>query len=531
MLTNAPRVLISDKLSPAALAIFEQRGVAADLKPGLSPPELRAIIGDYDGLAVRSATKVTRELIEAAPRLRVVGRAGIGVDNVDVKSATARGVVVMNTPFGNSITTAEHAIAMMFALARQIPEANASTKAGRWEKNRFMGVELFGKTLGVIGCGNIGAIVADRALGLRMKVIAYDPFLSEARAKEIGVEKVELSDLLARAEIITLHAPLTEGTRNILDRVALTKTRKGVRIVNCARGGLIDEGALADAIRAGHVAGAALDVFETEPATASPLFGLEQVVCTPHLGAATSEAQENVALQVAEQMSDFLLTGAVSNAINMPSISAEDAPRLRPYLELVRQLGAIAGQLTNATGRALKGIRIEYEGAAAGLNHRPLTAAAIAGVLGPIMAGVNMVNAPVLARERGIDILETTAERASAYQTGVRLVLVTDRDEKSVSGTLFGERPRLTAIKDIPVEAELSGHMLYVTNQDRPGFIGRFGATLAEAGINIATFHLGRSAPGADAVCLVAVDGAVSEDVLAAVRAIPQVVQASALTF
>jgi D-3-phosphoglycerate dehydrogenase len=531
MLTNTPRVLISDKLSPAALAIFERRGLAADLKPGLSPPDLRAIIGEYDGLAVRSATKVTRELMEAAPRLRVVGRAGIGVDNVDVKSATARGVVVMNTPFGNSITTAEHAIAMMFALARQIPEANASTKAGRWEKNRFMGVELFGKVLGVIGCGNIGAIVADRAVGLRMKVVAYDPFLSEARAREIGVEKVELSELLARAEIITLHAPLTEGTKNILDRVALAKARKGVRIVNCARGGLIDEAALADAIRAGHVAGAALDVFETEPATDSPLFGLEQVVCTPHLGAATSEAQENVALQIAEQMSDFLLTGAVSNAINMPSISAEDAPRLKPYLELVKQLGAIAGQLTNATGRALKGIRIEYEGAAAHLNHRPLTAAAIAGVLGPIMAGVNMVNAPVLARERGIDIFETTAERASAYQTGVRLVLVTDRDEKTVAGTLFGERPRLTAIKDIPVEAELSGHMLYVTNQDRPGFIGRFGATLAEAGINIATFHLGRSGPGKDAVCLVAVDGPVSEEVLAAVRAIPQVVQASALTF
>jgi D-3-phosphoglycerate dehydrogenase len=531
MLTNAPRILISDKLSPAAVRIFEERGVAADLKPGLSPAELRSIIGDYDGLAVRSATKVTRELMEASSRLKVVGRAGIGVDNVDVKSATARGVVVMNTPFGNSITTAEHAIAMMFALARQIPEANASTKAGRWEKNRFMGVELFGKTLGVIGCGNIGAIVADRALGLKMKVIAYDPFLSETRAREIGVEKVDLSELLARAEIITLHTPLTEGTRNILDRVALAKTRKGVRIINCARGGLIDEAALADAIASGHVAGAALDVFETEPATDSPLFALEHVVCTPHLGAATSEAQENVALQIAEQMSDFLLTGAVANAINMPSISAEDAPRLKPYLELVRQLGAIGGQLTNATGRELKGIRIEYEGAAAQLNHRPLTAAAIAGVLGPIMAGVNMVNAPVLARERGIEILETTAERASAYQTGVRLVLVTDRDEKSVAGTLFGDRPRLTAIKDIPVEAELSGHMLYVTNQDKPGFIGKFGATLAEAGINIATFHLGRSAPGKDAVCLVAVDGPVAEDVLARVRAIPQVMQASALTF
>jgi D-3-phosphoglycerate dehydrogenase len=531
MLSNAPKILISDKLSPAAVDIFTQRGLVADLKPGLSPAELRAIIGEYDGLAVRSATKVTRELMEAAPKLRVVGRAGIGVDNVDVKTATARGVVVMNTPFGNSITTAEHAIAMMFALARQIPDASASTKAGKWEKNRFMGVELFGKTLGVIGCGNIGAIVADRAVGLRMKVVAYDPYLSEPRARELGVEKVELPELLARADIITLHTPLTEGTRNIIDRVALAKTRKGVRIVNCARGGLIDEAALFDALQAGHVAGAALDVFETEPATESPLFALENVVCTPHLGAATSEAQENVALQIAEQMSDFLLTGAVSNAINMPSISAEDAPRLKPYLALVRQLGAIAGQLTNATGRDLTGIRIEYEGAAAQLNHKPLSAAALAGVLGPLMPGINMVNAPVVARERGIAVAETVHERDSAYATQVRLVIATDRGEKSVAGTLFADKPRLTAIKDIPIEAELSGHMLYVTNQDKPGFIGRFGATLADAGINIATFHLGRNAPGGDAICLVAVDGPVSDAVLAQVRAIPQVMQASALSF
>src|SRR5271165_2229847 len=324
-----PKVLISDKLSPAAVAIFRDRGIDVDLKPGLTPAELRAIIPDYDGLAIRSATKVTRELLDAAPRLKVVGRAGIGVDNVDVKSATARGVVVMNTPHGNTITTAEHAIAMMFALARQIPEASVSTKAGKWEKNRFMGVELSGKTLGLIGCGNIGSIVANRAVGLHMKVLAYDPYLTEKRAIELGVEKTDL---------ITLHTPLTDATRNILSREALARTKKGVRIINCARGGLVDEDALADAIEAGHVAGAALDVFETEPATQSRLFGLENVVCTPHLGAATAEAQENVAMQVAEQMSDFLLTGAVSNAINMPSVSAEDAPRLKPYMELCRLL-------------------------------------------------------------------------------------------------------------------------------------------------------------------------------------------------
>src|SRR5580692_7053839 len=361
------KVLISDKLSPAAVD-FRRRGVEVDLKPGLSPADLRAIIAPYDGLAVRSATKVTRELLEVATNLKVVGRAGIGVDNVDVRSATARGIVVMNTPQGNTITTAEHAIAMMFALARQIPEASASTKAGKWEKNRFMGVELTAKTLGLIGCGNIGSIVADRAIGLKMRVLAYDPYLSEKKALELGVEKADLDTVLARADLITLHTPLTDATRNILSREALAKTRKGVRIINCARGGLLDEAALADALKASHVAGAALDVFETEPAVDSPLFALENVVCTPHLGAATAEAQENVALQIAEQISDFLLTGAVTNAINMASVSAEDAPRIKPYLELCRLLGAFAGQLTQSREGMLRKVTIEYEGQVAGLN-------------------------------------------------------------------------------------------------------------------------------------------------------------------
>jgi D-3-phosphoglycerate dehydrogenase len=527
-----PRVLISDKLSPAAVAIFRARGIDADVKTGLSPAELRAIIADYDGLAIRSATKVTRELLESAPNLKVVGRAGIGVDNVDVKSATAAGVVVMNTPYGNAITTAEHAIAMMFALARQIPEASASTKAGKWEKNRFMGVELTGKTLGLVGCGNIGSIVADRAIGLKMRVIAYDPYLTEKRALAIGVEKVELEDLLARAEIITLHTPLTEATRNILSREALAKTKKGVRIINCARGGLVDEAALAEALTSGQVAGAALDVFETEPATASPLFGLENVVCTPHLGAATAEAQENVALQVAEQMSDFLTTGAVANAINMPSVSAEDAPRLKPYMELCRLLGAFAGQLTQARDGVLRRVAIEFEGHAAQLNTRPLTAAALAGLLAPVMHGANMVNAPVLARERGIDVAETVHDRPSEYQTLVRITVTTDEVSRTVSGTLFaGSKPRIVEIKGIRIEADFGRHMLYVTNHDKPGFIGRFGATLAGAGINIATFHLGRAEAGGDAICLVSVDEPVPEDVLAMVRTLPLVVQATPLEF
>ena len=538
---TAPRVLISDKLSPAAVEVFRSRGVDVDLRPGLSPAELRACIGGYDGLAIRSATKVTQELLDAAPRLRVVGRAGIGVDNVDVKSATARGVVVMNTPNGNATTTAEHAIAMMFALARQIPEATASTRAGRWEKNRFLGVELTGKTLGLIGCGNIGAIVANRAVGLHMRVIAYDPYLTEARAVALGVEKVDLPDLLARADVITLHTPLTDATRNILSRDALAACKRGVRIINCARGGLVDEAALAEVLASGHVAGAALDVFETEPATSSPLFAYENVVCTPHLGAATTEAQENVALQVADQMADFLLTGAVSNAVNMASLSAEEAPRLRPYMELCRLLGAFAGQMTAADRGALRSVAIEFEGQAAALNHRPLTAAAVAGLLGPLMEGVNMVNAPVIARERGMEVAETVHDRPSEYQTLVRLTVSSDRQgrsdgtsglTRSVAGTLFGAAgPRLVEIKGIKIEADFGRHMLYVTNQDRPGFIGRFGAALSEAGINIATFHLGRAAAGGDAICLASVDTPVPEAVLHQVRALPMVVQATTLQF
>ena len=531
-----PRVLIADKLSPAAVAIFRERGIEAEVKTSLAPAELRVIIGEYDGLAVRSATKVTREVLDAAPRLRVVGRAGIGVDNVDVTSATARGVVVMNTPHGNAITTAEHAIAMMFALARQIPEASASTKAGKWEKNRFMGTELTGKTLGLVGAGNIGSIVAAKAAGIGMRVIAYDPFLSERRATEIGAEKVELDALLARADVVSLHAPMTEQTRNILSRERLFAMKRGARVVNCARGGLVDEAALADALREGHLAGAALDVFETEPATDSPLFALENVVCTPHLGAATAEAQEKVALQIAEQMSDFLLSGAVANAINMPSVSAEEAPRLRPYMELARLLGGMAGQLTAAQAdggnHAIRAIRVEYEGQAAELNRRPLTAAKLAGVLAPMMGAVNMVNAPVLARERGIDVAETVLERSGDYATLLRVTVEAEGFTRSIAGTLVGNgRARLVEIKGIAVEAEFAPHMLYVTNQDRPGFIGRFGMLLADAGINIATFHLGRNAPGGDAICLVGLDGPVPDAVLAAVRALPLVVRAVPLAF
>lgn len=526
------KVLISDKLSPAAIAIFKERGVEVDVKTGLTPAELREIIGQYDGLAIRSATKVTKEVLEAATNLKVVGRAGIGVDNVDVKNATSRGVVVMNTPNGNAITTAEHAIAMIFALARQLPEATASTKAGKWEKNRFMGVEVTGKILGLIGCGNIGSIVADRAVGLKMKVLAYDPYLTESRAVELGVEKADLDTVLAKADFITLHTPLIDATRNLISREAIAKTKKGVRIINCARGGLVDEAALYDAIKAGHVAGAALDVFEVEPATASPLFELENVVCTPHLGASTSEAQENVALQVAEQISDYLLTGAVTNALNLPSVSAEEAPRLRPYMDLVRLLGSFAGQLTLAQDGEIQKVLIEYQGAAAKLNHRPLNAAALAGLLGPIMDGVNLVNAPVLARDHGIEVAEASTDRAGDYQTLVRIAVTTKKGTRAVAGSLIGAgRPRIVEIKGIKVEADFAPNMLYVTNQDKPGFIGHFGTLLADAGVNIATFHLGRAAEGEDAICLVSTDGETPDGVLAQLRALPLVTQATNLAF
>jgi D-3-phosphoglycerate dehydrogenase len=526
-----PRVLISDSLSPAAVQIFRMRGVDVDFQPtlGKDKDKLAAIIGEYDGLAIRSATSVTAALLEKAARLKVLGRAGIGVDNVDIPAATARGVIVMNTPFGNSVTTAEHAIALMFALAREIPAADASTQAGKWEKNRFMGVEITGKTLGVIGCGNVGANVAERALGLRMRVVAYDPYLTEERARALGVEKVELDDLLARADFITLHTPLTTQTRNILSAENIAKTQKGVRVINCARGGLADEEALRKALDSGHVAGAAFDVFSAEPATSNPLFGHPNVVCTPHLGAATSEAQEKVALQIAEQMSDYLTRGAIANAVNFPSISAEEAPRLRPFVELAEKLGLFAGQIAR-TG--VEKVSIVYEGAVASQKTKAITAAAIAGLLRPILEGVNLVSAPVVARERGVVIEEVTREAESDYESLVTLRARTARGEIVASGTVFHDgKPRIVRVGEIAVDAEFSSSMIYVTNEDRPGFIGRFAGVLGEAGVNIATFALGRDAPGGSAVALVAVDGEVPESVIAAIAGLPGVKQAIALRF
>jgi len=437
--------------------------------------------------------------------------------------------VVMNTPFGNSITTAEHAIALIFALARQLPEADLSTQQGKWEKNRFMGVEVTGKTLGLIGAGNIGSIVASRALGLRMKVIAYDPFLTPERAVEQGIEKVDLDSLLARADFITLHTPLTEQTRNILSRENLAKTKKGVRIINCARGGLIDEVALKDGLDSGHIGGAALDVFATEPAKDSPLFGTPNFICTPHLGASTNEAQVNVALQVAEQMADYLVNGGVTNALNMPSLSAEEAPKLRPYMALAENLGSLVGQLAHGS---LDKISIEVEGAAAQLNPKPITGAVLAGLMRRYSDTVNMVNAPFLAKERGLDVREVRHEREGVYHTLIRVAVETSQGKRSVAGTLFGNtQPRLVEIFGIGIEAELEGHMLYIVNEDAPGFIGRIGTLLGQNGINIGTFNLGRREAGGEAILLLSVDQALPEDVLQAACALPGVKTVKALAF
>ena len=523
-----PKVLISDELSQAAIDIFKARGVDVDFKPGLKKDELIAIIGQYDGLAVRSNTKATADIIAAAKNLKVIGRAGIGVDNIDIPAATAKGVVVMNTPFGNSITTAEHAIALMFAAARQVPEANLSTQAGKWEKNRFMGRELYAKTLGLIGAGNIGSIVADRALGLKMKVVAYDPFLSAERALQIGVEKVELEDLLARADVITMHVPLTEKTKNILSRENLAKTKKGVIIVNAARGGLVDEAALREALESEHVAAAAFDVFTIEPAKENVLFGAPNFIATPHLGASTNEAQENVALQVAEQMSDYLLTGAVTNALNMPSITAEEAPRLKPFAALAEKLGAFAGQIVD---EGLDEVEIEYEGDVAKLNMKPLTAAALAGLLRPLLQDVNVVSAPALLKERGAALTESTRDASPTYDSLIRIKVKTGGGWRTLAGAVIGGKPRIVEVKGMALEAPFHPVSLYINNSDTPGFIGALGTLLGDAQVNIATFHLGREGAGGEAIALVGIDAVPAEAVMQKLKELPHVRYGKLLQF
>jgi D-3-phosphoglycerate dehydrogenase len=527
----APRVLVSDELSETAVQIFRDRGVEVDYLPtlGKDKEKLAEVIGQYDGLAIRSATKVTEKLLASATNLKVVGRAGIGVDNVDIPAASKKGVIVMNTPFGNSITTAEHAIAMMFAVARQIPEASASTHAGKWEKSKFMGVELTGKTLGVIGAGNIGGIVCDRARGLKMKVMAYDPYLGEEKASEMGVQKVELDELFAHADFITLHVPFTGSTANILSAENIAKLKPGVRIINCARGGLVDEEALAEALKSGHVAGAAFDVFAVEPATDSPLFNLPNVVCTPHLGAATTEAQENVALQVAEQMSDYLLTGAVTNALNMPSVTAEEAKIMGPWIKLAGHLGNFTGQMTD---EPITAINILFDGVVSEMNIKALTAATIAGIMKRANPDTNMVSAPVIAKERGIQISTTKQDRSGSFEGYIKVTVVTGKRERSVAGTVFSDgKPRFIQIKGINVDAEIGAHMLYTTNEDVPGIIGTLGQTMGSLGVNIANFTLGRAAAKGEAIALLYVDEPVPAPAIKALEATGLFQQVKPLTF
>jgi D-3-phosphoglycerate dehydrogenase / 2-oxoglutarate reductase len=523
-----PKVLIADELSPRALEIFRSRGLEVDVNVGLKKPDLLKIIPAYDGLAVRSATKADKEVIAAARNLKVIGRAGIGVDNIDIPAATARGIVVMNTPFGNSITTAEHAIALLFAAARQIGAADVSTQSGKWEKNRFMGVELYAKTLGLIGCGNIGALVAERALALKMKVIAYDPFLSPERAVKLGVEKVELEDLLARADAISLHTPLTDKTRNILSAEAIAKTKTGVIIVNAARGGLVDETALRAALENGQVAAAGFDVFVTEPAKENVLFGAPNFVATPHLGASTNEAQENVALQVAEQMADFLLSGAVTNALNMASITAEEAPRLKPFSALIEKLGAFAGQVADD---GIEAVEIEYEGDVAALNTRPLTAIALASLMRPLIPDVNMVSAPDVLKQKGTPLTESKRETSPIYGSLIRIRVLTGGSWRTLAGVVNAGSAKIVEVKGMPLEAEFHPVMLFINNQDKPGFIGALGTMLGEANINIATFHLGRQSEGRDAIAIVGVDQVVPESVQQALRELSHVRYVKVLRF
>ena len=522
------KVLISDKLSSKAEEIFKKNNIDVTINTELSPEQLSETINDFDGLAIRSNTKVTKDILKYASNLKVIGRAGIGVDNVDIEAATANGTIVMNTPFGNSITTAEHTIALMMSLARNIPNANSSTHQGKWEKSKYTGIELYSKILGMIGCGNIGSIVADRAKGLKMHIKVYDPYLTEERATEIGVEKVEFEELLKVSDFITLHVPLTKSTKEIINSTSIKKMKDGVKIINCARGGLVNENDLADAIKSEKVSGAAFDVFSNEPAKDNVLFGLDKIVATPHLGASTEEAQENVAIQVAEQMSNYLNNGAITNALNIPSISAEDAPKLKPYIKLCEQIGKLAGQITETS---IKNIKIEFGGQVALLNTKPLISVLIAGLLSPNMEAVNVVNAPVIAKNRNMNITSSLREKTGDYITDINLTVETERRTRNVIGTLYGNQPRIVEVMNTRIEAELGPNMLFITNEDKPGFIGSLGSILSNAKINIATFHLGRTKVGGDAIALIEIDEPVSSKLIEELNNIPHVKNVKPLNF
>jgi len=516
------KVLVSDNLSPIGVDILKKAGLNVDVKTGMTPDELKACIGEYAGIVIRSATKLTADVLDAATNLKVIGRAGSGLDNVDKNAASKKGIVVMNTPGGNTITTAEHAFAMLMALSRKIPQATASMKAGKWEKKKFMGVELYGKTLGIVGIGNIGSQVARMAHGLGMNIIAYDPFLSDEKAEEMGVVKMDVKELFTKADFITLHTPLTAETKYIVNKDTLKTMKDGVRIINCARGGIINEEDLYDAIKSGKVAGAALDVFEKEPPQGHPLLELDEVICSPHLGASTTEAQENVAVKVAEQISDYLVNGTIRNAVNFPSIPADQIPRLQPYITLAEKMGTFAAQIYEGS---ITEITVEFRGDAAEVEAAPITIAAIKGILDPILLEtVNFVNAPFIAKERGIEIKETKSEDAGGYQSALVMKVRTDSTERELTGTLFSKKdPRIIKIDGFAVEIIPEGTLLYIENNDKPGVIGNIGTILGENGINIARMHFGRESKGGRAISVVNIDAELSDDLLKRIKEMPNI--------
>lgn len=520
------RVLVSDNLSEVGVRIFEETpDIDVDVNTGLTPEELKGIIGQYEGLVIRSATKVTADIIEAADNLKVIGRAGIGLDNVDIPAASKRGIVVMNTPEGNTITTAEHTIAMIMALSRNIPRATASLKEGRWEKKKLQGRELYNKTLGLIGAGHIGRIVADRAKGLKMKVIVFDPYIKPEAIEKLDLEPVSFEELLGRADYITVHTPKTEETTNLIDREAIAKMKKGAYVINCARGGIVNEDDVYEALVSGHLGGAAFDVFTTEPPGKMKLMELENFVCTPHLGASTREAQDNVARDVAEQIVAYLLHGSVKNAVNVPSISEELMTTLRPYVTLVERMGSLQAQLVES---AIVELQVNYSGKVVDYDVEPLTTAALKGLLTPILTDdVNFVNARVIAEDRGIKVVESKSSTSEDFGSLVNMRVRTLEGENVVSGTIFGKTfPRILRINDFYLEAIPEGHNLFIQNDDSPGVIGKIGTTLGKFGVNISRMQVGEQKKKKQNVIFLATSTVVSDEVLDALRALKHVYMA-----
>jgi D-3-phosphoglycerate dehydrogenase len=519
------KVLVSDNLSEKGVAILKAAGLEVDVKTGMKPEELKACIGQYDGIVIRSATKLTSDVIDAAENLKVIGRAGSGLDNVDKAAASKKGIVVMNTPGGNTITTAEHSIALMVSLARKIPQATSSMKDGVWDKKKFTGIELFNKTLGIIGIGNIGGEVAKRAQALQMNIIAFDPFLSDEQAQKMGVKKASLEEVFKKSDFITIHTPLTSETKNIINKESIKLMKPGVRIINCARGGIVNEKDLYEAISSGQVAGAALDVFEKEPPKDNPLLGLEGVICTPHLGAATDEAQENVATAVAEQIVDYLVNGNIRNAVNFPSIRPDQVPKLRPYISLAEALGLLAAQLLEGS---ITEVSLEYGGETSALDTAPVTIAALKGLLTPILEEtVNFVNAPVIAKERGIEVKEIKSAEAGDYSNLLTLTIKNGPKVRRLSGTLFGRKdPRIIKVDDFPVEIIPEGTLLVMYNNDKPGVIGNIGTLLGKHEINIAWMHFGREKAGGTAMSVVCIDSPADDAIMDEIKKLPNILSA-----